>query len=45
MIPVVLLPAADLVLMSSFTRSIDGVSRVPATVDGVSQIVRWVSKR
>jgi hypothetical protein len=45
MIPIVLLPAADLVLMSSFTRSIDGASRVSATVDGVSQIVRRVSKR
>jgi hypothetical protein len=36
MIPVVLLPAADLVLMPSFTRSIDGASRVSTTVDGVS---------
>jgi hypothetical protein len=36
MIPVVLLPAADLVLMSSFTRSIDGASRIPTTVDSVS---------
>jgi hypothetical protein len=36
MIPVVLLPAADLVLMPSFTRSIDGASRIPAAVDGVS---------
>jgi hypothetical protein len=36
MIPVVLLPAADLVLMTSFTRSVDGASRVPATIDGVS---------
>jgi hypothetical protein len=36
MIPVVLLPATDLVLMSSFTRSIDGASRVPTTVDSVS---------
>jgi hypothetical protein len=35
MIPVVLLPTADLVLMSSFTRSINGASRVPAAVDGV----------
>jgi hypothetical protein len=35
-IPVVLLPAADLVLMPSFPRSVDGASRVPATVDGVS---------
>jgi hypothetical protein len=35
-IPVVLFPAADLVLMSSFTRSVDGASRVPAAVDGVS---------
>jgi hypothetical protein len=45
MIPVVLLPAANLILMSSFTRIIDGASRVSVTVDGVSQIVRWVSKR
>jgi hypothetical protein len=36
MILVVLLLAADLVLMSSFTRSIGGVSRVPTAVDGVS---------
>jgi hypothetical protein len=35
MIPVVLLPAADLVLMPSFARSVDGASRVPATVDGM----------
>jgi hypothetical protein len=43
MIPVVLLPAADLV--PSLMRSIDGASRVSAAVDGVSQIVRRVSKR
>jgi hypothetical protein len=36
MILVVLLPVADLVLVLSFTRSIDGASRVSATVDGVS---------
>jgi hypothetical protein len=36
MIPIVLLPAADLVPMPSFTRSIDGASHVSATVDGVS---------
>jgi hypothetical protein len=36
MVPVVLFPAADLVLMSPFTRGIDGALRVPATVDGVS---------
>jgi hypothetical protein len=36
MIPVVLLPATNLVLVLSFTRSIDGASRVSATVDGVS---------
>jgi hypothetical protein len=35
MIPVVLLPAADLVLMPSFTRSIDGASRVLTTVDSM----------
>jgi hypothetical protein len=35
-VPVVLFSAADLVLMSSFTRGIDGAPRVPATVDGVS---------
>jgi hypothetical protein len=34
-VPVVLFPAADLVLMS-FTRGVDGASRVPAAVDGVS---------
>jgi hypothetical protein len=36
MIPVVLLLAADLVFVPSFTRSIDGASRVSVTVDGVS---------
>jgi hypothetical protein len=36
MIPVILLPAADLVLMPSFTRSIDGASQIPAAIDGVS---------
>jgi hypothetical protein len=36
MIPVVLLPAANLVLVPSFTRSIDGASRVPTAVDSVS---------
>jgi hypothetical protein len=35
-IPVVLLPAADLVLMPSLTRSVDGASRVPTAVDSVS---------
>jgi hypothetical protein len=35
-VPVVLFPAADLVLVSSFMRGIDGAPRVPATVDGVS---------
>jgi hypothetical protein len=45
MIPVVLLPAADLVLMPPFARSIDRTPRVPATVDGVPQIVRRVSER
>jgi hypothetical protein len=36
MVPVVLFPSMGFVLMSSFTRSIDGASCVPATVDGVS---------
>jgi hypothetical protein len=36
MIPVVLLPAVNLVLVSSFTRSIDGASRVPTAVNSVS---------
>jgi hypothetical protein len=44
MIPVVLLLAADLVLVPSFTRSIDGALRVSVIVDGVLQIVRRVSK-
>jgi hypothetical protein len=35
-VPVVFFPAADLVLMSSFTRGVDGASCVPAAVDGVS---------
>jgi hypothetical protein len=45
MIPVVLFPAEDLVLMPSFTRSVDGAPRVSASVDGVSQIGRRVSER
>jgi hypothetical protein len=45
MIPVVFLPAAYLVLMPSFARSINRTPRVPATVDGVPQVVRWVSER
>jgi hypothetical protein len=45
MIPVVLFSVADLVLMSSFTRSVDGAPRVSATVDGVSQVVRRVNER
>jgi hypothetical protein len=36
MIPVVLLPSANFIFMPSFARSIDGASRVTATVDGVS---------
>jgi hypothetical protein len=35
-VPVILFPATDLALMSSFTRSIDGAPCVPPTVDGVS---------
>jgi hypothetical protein len=35
-VPVVLFPAADLVLMSSFKRGVDGALRVPAAIDGVS---------
>jgi hypothetical protein len=34
-VPVVFFPAADLVLMSSFTRGVDGASHVPVAVDGV----------
>jgi hypothetical protein len=34
-VPVILFPAVDLVLVSSFTRGIDGAPRVPAIVDGV----------
>jgi hypothetical protein len=45
MIPVVFLSAAYLVLMPSFTRSVDGAPRVSTTVDGMSQIVRRVSER
>jgi hypothetical protein len=36
MVPVVLFSSTDFALVLSFTRSIDGASRVPATVDGVS---------
>ena len=35
-VPVVLFPAADLVLVLSFSRGVDGASRVSVTVDGVS---------
>jgi hypothetical protein len=45
MISVILLPTANFVLMPPFARSIDRASRVSATVDGVSQIVRRVSER
>jgi hypothetical protein len=36
MIPIVLLPSANLVFMPPFARSIDGASCVSTTVDGVS---------
>jgi hypothetical protein len=36
MIPIILFSASDLVLMSSFARSVDGALRVPPTIDGVS---------
>jgi hypothetical protein len=45
MIPVIFLPAAYLVLMPSFARSVDGTLRVSATVDGMSQVVRRVGER
>jgi hypothetical protein len=45
MISVILLPTANFVLVPPFARSIDRASRVSATVDGVSQIVRRVSER
>jgi hypothetical protein len=35
-IPVILLSAPDLVLVSSFMRSIDRALHVPSTIDGVS---------
>jgi hypothetical protein len=35
-IPVVLFPATDLVLVSLFARSVDGAPCVPPIVDGVS---------
>jgi hypothetical protein len=35
-VPIVLFPATDLALMSSFTRSVVGAPCVPPTVDGVS---------
>jgi hypothetical protein len=35
-IPVILFSTTDLVLVSSFARSVDGAPRVPPTVDGVS---------
>jgi hypothetical protein len=45
MIPVVFLPAAYLVLMPSFARSVDRTPCIPVTVDGVPQVVRRVSER
>jgi hypothetical protein len=36
MVLVVLFPSTDFALVSSFTRGIDGASRVLETVDGVS---------
>jgi hypothetical protein len=36
MVPVVLFLAMDLVLVSLFTRIIDGAPCVPAAIDGVS---------
>jgi hypothetical protein len=35
-IPVILFSAPDLVLVSSFVRTIDGAPCVPPTVDGMS---------
>jgi hypothetical protein len=36
MVPIIFFSAPDLVLVSSFARSVDGASCVPMTVDGVS---------
>jgi hypothetical protein len=44
MVPIVLLSMSYLVLMSSFTRSVDGAPRVPPTVDGVPQIAWGMSE-
>jgi hypothetical protein len=43
-ISVILFSVTDLVLVSSFARSVDGAPRVLPTVDGVSYIARWMSK-
>ena len=45
MIPIILLSAPNLILMSSFAQSIDGAPRVPPTVDGVPYIARRMSER
>jgi hypothetical protein len=45
MVPIVLLSASYLILMSSFTRGVDGAPRIPPTVDGVPQIARGMSER
>jgi hypothetical protein len=45
MIPVILFSATDLILVSSFARSVDGASRVLSTVDGVSQVARRMGER
>jgi hypothetical protein len=38
MVPIVLLSAPYVILMSSFARSVDGAPRISPTVDGVPQI-------
>jgi hypothetical protein len=45
MIPIILFSALNLVLMSSFARSIDGALRIPSTIDGVLYIARRMSER
>jgi hypothetical protein len=44
MVPIVLLSAPYLILVSSFARSVDGTPRIPPTVDGMLQIAWRMSE-
>jgi hypothetical protein len=44
-VPVIFFPVPNLVLVSSFTRGVDGAPCVSPTVDGVSYVARRMSER